>query len=87
MPVPLAIGGRSRASVWSTLTHGSEVYFDSGMHVRVLPADQPLPRNGARHRAGEAAEELVKLLPATANRLTDDGEVVAVSGSWRRATA
>jgi Cu2+-exporting ATPase len=35
---------------------------------------------GARHRAGEAAEELVKLLPATATRLSDDGEaVVAVS--------
>jgi Cu2+-exporting ATPase len=29
---------------------------------------------GARHRAGQAAEELVKLLPATAARLTDAGE-------------
>ncbi|VAW81338.1 Type cbb3 cytochrome oxidase biogenesis protein CcoI; Copper-translocating P-type ATPase, partial [hydrothermal vent metagenome] len=29
---------------------------------------------GARHRAGQAAEELVKLLPATAARLGEDGE-------------
>ena len=28
----------------------------------------------ARHRAGQAAEELVKLLPATATRLDDNGE-------------
>ena len=80
VPVSLAIGGAFAASIWSTLTAGSEVYFDSVcMFAFFLLASRYLEM-GARHRAGEAAEELVKLLPATATRLTEVGEtVVAVS--------
>ncbi len=80
VPVSLAIGGAFAASIWSTVSVGSEVYFDSVcMFAFFLLASRYLEM-GARHRAGEAAEELVKLLPATATRLTDDGEtVVAVS--------
>ena len=76
VPVSLAIGGAFSASVWSTLTHGSEVYFDSVCMFAFFLLTSRYLEMGARHRAGEAAEELVKLLPATANRLTDDGEVV-----------
>lgn len=76
VPVSLAIGGAFGASVWSTLTHGSEVYFDSVCMFAFFLLTSRYLEMGARHRAGEAAEELVKLLPATANRLTDDGEVV-----------
>jgi len=76
VPVSLAIGGAFGASVWSTVSGGSEVYFDSVcMFAFFLLASRYLEM-GARHRAGEAAEELVKLLPATASRLSADGEVV-----------
>ena len=69
VPVSLAIGGAFSASVWSTLTHGSEVYFDSVCMFAFFLLTSRYLEMGARHRAGEAAEELVKLLPATANRL------------------
>ena len=80
VPVSLAIGGAFAASIWSTVHGGAEVYYDSVcMFAFFLLASRYLEM-GARHRAGEAAEELVKLLPATATRLGDDGEqIVAVS--------
>jgi Cu2+-exporting ATPase len=80
VPVSLAIGGAFAASVWSTLTDGGEVYFDSVCMFAFFLLSSRYLEMGARHRAGEAAEELVKLLPATATRLTGQGEqVVAVS--------
>ena len=80
VPVALAIGGAYLASVWATLTRSGEVYFDSvTMFTFFLLAGRYLEM-GARHRAGQAAEELVKLLPAMATRLTETGEeVVAVA--------
>ena len=55
VPVSLAIGGAFAASIWSTLTAGSEVYFDSVcMFAFFLLASRYLEM-GARHRAGEAA--------------------------------
>ncbi len=80
VPVSLAIGGAFAASVWSTVFGGAEVYFDSVCMFAFFLLTSRYLEMGARHRAGEAAEELVKLLPATATRLTDAGEqVVAVS--------
>lgn len=80
VPVSLAIGGAFGASVWSTVFHGAEVYFDSVCMFAFFLLTSRYLEMGARHRAGEAAEALVKLLPATATRLGDDGEqVVAVS--------
>ncbi len=80
VPVALAIGGAYLASLWATVTQSGEVYFDSvTMFTFFLLAGRFLEM-AARHRAGQAAEELVKLLPAMATRLGDDGEeVVAVS--------
>ena len=80
VPVALAIGGAYLASVWATIMRTGEVYFDSvTMFTFFLLAGRFLEM-GARHRAGQAAEELVKLLPAMATRLTDSGEeVVAVA--------
>jgi Cu2+-exporting ATPase len=80
VPVALAIGGAYLASVWATLSRSGEVYFDSAtMFTFFLLAGRYLEM-GARHRAGQAAEELVKLLPAMATRLTETGEeVVAVA--------
>lgn len=77
VPVSIAIGGAFSASVWATVTNSShEVYFDSVcMFAFFLLASRYLEM-GARHRAGQAAEELVKLLPATATKVTGDGDVV-----------
>jgi Cu2+-exporting ATPase len=80
VPVSLAIGGAFSASVWSTLTGGVDVYFDSVcMFTFFLLTSRYLEMN-ARHRAGQAAEELVRLLPATATRISNGAEsVVAVA--------
>ncbi len=74
VPVALAISAAFLASAWATVTGRGEIYFDSvTMFTFFLLAGRFLEM-GARHRAGQAAEELVKLLPATAARLSDDGE-------------
>jgi len=80
VPVSLAIGLAYAASCWATVTRSGEVYFDSvTMFTFFLLAGRFLEM-GARQKAGQAAEELVKLLPAMATRLTDDGdEVIAVT--------
>ncbi len=80
VPVALAIGGAYLASTWATLSGRGEIYFDSvTMFTFFLLAGRYLEM-AARHKAGQAAEELVKLLPAMATRLTDRGEeTVAVA--------
>ena len=74
VPVSIAIGSAFAASTWATLKGSGEIYFDSvTMFTFFLLAGRFLEM-GARHRAGQAAEELVKLLPATAARLGEVGE-------------
>ena len=74
VPVALAIGAAFLASAWATLRGTGEIYFDSvTMFTFFLLAGRFLEM-GARHRAGQAAEELVKLLPATAVKLGEGGE-------------
>jgi len=74
VPVSLAIGAAYAASALATVQGAGEIYFDSvTMFTFFLLAGRFLEM-GARHRAGQAAEELVKLLPATATRLAGDGE-------------
>lgn len=80
VPVSLAIGLAYAASCWATITQSGQIYFDSvTMFTFFLLAGRFLEM-GARQKAGQAAEELVKLLPAMATRITDDGdETVVVS--------
>ena len=80
VPVSLAISLAYAASCWATVTQSGHVYFDSvTMFTFFLLAGRFLEM-GARQKAGQAAEELVKLLPAMAVRITDDGdETVAVT--------
>ena len=74
VPVALAIGGAYLASAWATVTASGEVYFDSvSMFTFFLLAGRFLEM-GARQRAAEAGESLVRLLPAMAHRLGPDGE-------------
>lgn len=74
VPVSLAIAAAFTASAAATALGTGEVYFDSvTMFTFFLLAGRFLEM-GARHRAGQAAEELVRLLPATATRLSDAGD-------------
>ena len=80
VPVALAIGGAFTASLWATMHNTGEVYFDSvTMFTFFLLAGRFLEM-GARQRAGQAAEELVKLLPPMATRIIKgEEETVAVT--------
>lgn len=81
VPVSLAIGGAFAASLWHTFQGSGEIYYDSVCMFTFFLLSSRYLEMGARHKAGQAAEELVKLLPATATRIIDGGEheVVAVS--------
>ena len=81
VPVSIAILAALVASLWATATQGAHVYYDSvTMFIFFLLTGRYLEMT-ARHKAGQAAEALVRLLPATATRLLPDGgeEVVPVS--------
>jgi Cu2+-exporting ATPase len=80
VPVSLAIGIAFGASVWATFTGSGEVYFDSvSMFTFFLLSGRYLEM-AARHKSGQVAEELVRLMPATATRLRNgEQEVVPVS--------
>lgn len=80
VPVSFAIIGAYLASVWATLSNTGTIYFDSvAMFTFFLLTGRYLEM-GARHKAGQVAEELVRLLPASVTRLTENGdEVVAVA--------
>ena len=73
VPVSLAIGIAFVASVWATWSDTGHVYYDSvTMFIFFLLIGRTLEMT-ARHKAGQVAEELVKLMPATAHRITADG--------------
>ncbi len=77
VPVALAIGVAYASSVWATLTGRGEVYFDSVTMFTFFLLGGRFLEMSARHRAGQAAEDLVRLLPAMALRVAaDDGETL-----------
>lgn len=68
-PVALGIGAAFVASVWATLTHSGDVYYDSiNMFVFFLLGGRYLELL-ARQKALRATEELGRLAPAFADRL------------------
>jgi len=80
VPVSLAIGAALLASIWHTVANAGPVYYDSVSMFTFFLLGSRFLEMGARHRAGQAAEELVRLLPATATRLSAGGdEAVAVA--------
>ncbi len=81
VPVSLAIGGAFLASVWATLMNTGEVYFDSVNMFTFFLLTGRFLEMGARHRAGQAMESLLRLLPKLAIRVEPDGQEreVAVS--------
>lgn len=84
VPVSIGIGIAFIASVWATLTGGGEVYFDSvTMFTFFLLTGRYLEMN-ARHKAGQVAEALVRLMPATATLLLEDQQTVVPVSQLRR---
>ena len=69
VPVSLAVGSAYLASVWATLTNTGEVYFDSVVMFTFFLLLGRFLEMGARHKAGQVADALVRLLPETAIRL------------------
>ena len=69
MPVSIAIGSAYLASVWATLTNTGEVYFDSVVMFTFFLLLGRFLEMGARHKAGQVADALVRLLPDSAIRL------------------
>lgn len=78
LPVSLSIILAFSGSVYAVLTNSGEVYFDSvTMFIFLLLAGRFFEQ-GARHKAGELAESLNKLVPQVANRMEADGSVAVV---------
>ncbi len=69
VPVALGVGAAFAASVYGTFTGAEHVYFDSvTMFVFFLLTGRFLEMN-ARKRSAEAAESLIRLIPAAAVKL------------------
>jgi len=76
VPVSLAIGAAFLASIWATVNDTGAVYFDSVTMFTFFLLSGRYLEMMARHRAGMAAEELVRLLPVTATRVSGESETV-----------
>lgn len=73
VPVSLAIAAAFLASAWATVRGSGEVYFDSVTMFTFFLLSGRFLEMSARHQAGRVADELVKLMPATAHRLGKNG--------------
>ncbi len=69
VPIALAILIGYLASVWGTLTHTGQVYFDSITMFIFFIGIGRFVEMGARHRVSEHLDALVRLLPGTAIRM------------------
>lgn len=80
VPVAIAIGGAYTASVWSTFTHGEEIYYDSVCMFTFFLLLGRFLEMRARLRSGEAGNHLASLMPPSAIRITQDED-----GHWQEA--
>ncbi|MGE0385268.1 MAG: heavy metal translocating P-type ATPase [Gammaproteobacteria bacterium] len=82
VPVALAIAIAFLASVVATITGRGPVYFDSAVMFVALLLGGRLMELGARRRAAQVAENLVRQAPSMATRViagTADGERIAAA--------
>jgi Cu2+-exporting ATPase len=70
VPVSIAIGGAYLASIWSTFTHGEEVYYDSVCMFTFFLLLGRFLENRARINSSEAGNLLGSVLPRSAIRLS-----------------
>jgi Cu2+-exporting ATPase len=80
VPVAIAIAAAYLASIWATVTHSGDVYFDSvAMFTFFLLVGRFLEMS-ARHKSGQVADELIRLTPVTATRIEDnEHKLVAIN--------
>lgn len=79
VPIALTIGSTYLISIWATLNHQGEVYFDAvTMFIFFLTLGRFLEASG-RHKANQSAQALLKCLPHTAIRLLNNGNSEVVS--------
>ncbi|MFT5593183.1 MAG: Cu2+-exporting ATPase [Oceanicoccus sp.] len=74
VPVSIAIGGAYLASIYSTFTHGDEVYFDSVCMFTFFLLVGRFLETRARLRNGEAGNELHNLMPRACVKITTEDE-------------
>jgi Cu2+-exporting ATPase len=71
VPVVVGLGLAFAASSWNTFQHRGDVYFDSVTMFVFLLLTGRYVEMLARHRAGSTAEALLRLVPATAQRIVE----------------
>jgi len=74
VPVSIAIGGAYIASVYSTFTHGEEVYYDSVCMFTFFLLVGRFLEARARLKNGEAGSELHSLMPRATLKILESGE-------------
>lgn len=84
VPVSIAVITAYGASIWATFSGTGDVYFDSvNMFTFFLLIGRYLEMQ-ARHKAGQVAEALVRLLPDTAICLRDGQQVIIPSNELQK---
>lgn len=80
LPVSITLALTFIASAWATVSGSGEIYFDTVTMFAFLLLGGRYLEMIARHKAGESAEALVKLIPNVASRIEADGseQMVAV---------
>lgn len=86
VPVSIAIGGAYLASIWSTFTHGEEVYYDSVCMFTFFLLLGRFLENRARIHSSEAGNLLGSVLPRSAIRLSANPETKSASAEHSDAT-
>ncbi len=81
VPISLAVILALGVSIFETLNHGRDAYFDAAVMLLFFLLIGRYLDHRLRARARSAAQELLSLRATTANRLTADNHVEAVSAS------
>ncbi|GAA6133652.1 heavy metal translocating P-type ATPase [Oceaniserpentilla sp. 4NH20-0058] len=74
VPVSIAIGGAYLASVYSTFTHGQEVYYDSVCMFTFFLLVGRYLETRTRLRNGEAGNQLHNLMPRATLKILENGD-------------
>jgi len=69
VPVTIAIISAFSASVWATVTHQGEVYYDSVTMFTLFLLSGRFLEMRARHKAGYITEQLIRLLPTLVTKI------------------
>ncbi|MFV2059154.1 MAG: heavy metal translocating P-type ATPase [Gammaproteobacteria bacterium] len=78
VPVAIAILSAFSASIWATLTHQGEVYYDSVTMFTLFLLSGRFLEMRARHKAGYITEQLIRLLPTLVTRVNgNDHEIIS----------